>query len=116
MLCTCSNRRRCSTCSKCSKRIASVPHVASVASAASEATEASVATVASLACVTSVASVAHVACVALDCKTVGFFLKISKEIGKVWRKSLAHEQRASLTRAYLIEYAKIRKNTDCFAV
>ena len=24
----------------------------------------------------------------LDCKTVGFFLKISKEIGKVWRKSL----------------------------
>ena len=24
----------------------------------------------------------------LDCKTVGFFLKISKEIGKAWRKSL----------------------------
>ena len=24
----------------------------------------------------------------LDCKTVGFFLKISKEIGKGWRKSL----------------------------
>ena len=24
----------------------------------------------------------------VDCKTVGFFLKISKEIGKVWRKSL----------------------------
>ena len=23
----------------------------------------------------------------LDCKTVGFFLKISKEIGKAWRKS-----------------------------
>ena len=25
-----------------------------------------------------------------DCKTVGFFLKISKEIGKAWRKSLTH--------------------------
>ena len=37
-------------------------------------------------------------CRLLDCKTVGFFLKISKEIGKVWRKSLAREQRASLTR------------------
>ena len=24
----------------------------------------------------------------LDCKTVGFFLKISKEIGNAWRKSL----------------------------
>ena len=24
----------------------------------------------------------------LDCKTVGFFLKISKQIGKAWRKSL----------------------------
>ena len=23
----------------------------------------------------------------VDCKTVGFFLKIGKEIGKVWRKS-----------------------------
>ena len=31
----------------------------------------------------------------LDFKTVGFFLKISKEIGKAWR---------------------IRKNKDCFAV
>ena len=29
----------------------------------------------------------------LDCKTVGFFLKISKEIDKAWRKtqSYAHE-------------------------
>ena len=27
--------------------------------------------------------------VKIDCKTVGFFLKISKEIGKAWRKSLA---------------------------
>ena len=34
----------------------------------------------------------------LDCKTVGFFLKISKEIGKAWRKSLARAKRASLTR------------------
>ena len=33
----------------------------------------------------------------LDCKTVGFFLKISKEIGKAWRKSLARAKLASLT-------------------
>jgi len=37
-------------------------------------------------------------CAVLDCKTVGFFLKISKEIGKAWRKSLTREKRASLTR------------------
>ena len=38
-----------------------------------------------------------------DCKTVGFFLKISKEIGKAWCKSLsASLQTFSLTaRAYL---------------
>ena len=30
----------------------------------------------------------------LDCKTVGFSLKISKEIGKVWRKSLKQAKRA----------------------
>ena len=36
--------------------------------------------------------------VEVDCKTVGFFLKISKEIGKVWRKSLTHAKRASITR------------------
>ena len=29
----------------------------------------------------------------IDCKTVGFFLKISKEIGKAWRKSLKREAR-----------------------
>ena len=30
----------------------------------------------------------------VDCKTVGFFfLKISKEIGKAWRKSLKREAR-----------------------
>ena len=34
----------------------------------------------------------------LDCKTVGFFLKISKEIGKAWRKSLTRAKRAILTR------------------
>ena len=36
--------------------------------------------------------------VGLDCKTVGFFVKISKEIGKAWRKSLMRAKRASLTR------------------
>ena len=36
--------------------------------------------------------------VVIDCKTVGFFLKISKEIGKAWRKSLTRARRASLTR------------------
>ena len=30
----------------------------------------------------------------LDCKTVGFFLKISKEIGNAWRKSLMRANRA----------------------
>ena len=33
----------------------------------------------------------------LDCKTVAFFLKISKEIGKAWRKSFTRAKRASLT-------------------
>ena len=33
----------------------------------------------------------------VDCKTVGFFLKISKEIGKAWRESLTRAKRASLT-------------------
>ena len=32
----------------------------------------------------------------VDYKTVGFFLKISKEIGEAWRKSLTHANRASL--------------------
>ena len=36
--------------------------------------------------------------VIIDCKTVGFFLKISKEIGNAWRKSLMGANRASLTR------------------
>ena len=34
----------------------------------------------------------------VDCKTVGFFRKISKEIGKAWRKSLRRAKRGSLTR------------------
>ena len=34
----------------------------------------------------------------LDCKTVGFSLKISNEIGKAWIKSLTRAKRASLTR------------------
>ena len=33
----------------------------------------------------------------IDCKTVGFFLKISKEIEKAWRNSLTRASRASLT-------------------
>ena len=31
----------------------------------------------------------------VDCKTVGFFLKISKEIGKAWRKRLTRAKRAT---------------------
>ena len=31
----------------------------------------------------------------VDFKTVGFFLKISKEVGKAWRKSLTRANRAS---------------------
>ena len=33
----------------------------------------------------------------VDCKTVVFFLKISKVIGKVWRKSLTRAKRATRT-------------------
>ena len=36
----------------------------------------------------------------IDCKTVGFFLKISKEIGKAWGKTLMRAKRE-------------RKKTDC---
>ena len=39
--------------------------------------------------------------VKIDCKTVGFFLKISKEIGKAWRKSLTRAKRASHGRVRL---------------
>ena len=38
--------------------------------------------------------------IALDCRIVGFFLKIGKEIGKVWLKSLTRAKLASLTRPY----------------
>ena len=34
----------------------------------------------------------------LDCKTVGVFLRISKEICKTWRKNLTRAKRESLTR------------------
>ena len=33
----------------------------------------------------------------VDCKTAGFFLKISKEISKAWRKSLTRANRASVS-------------------
>ena len=61
----------------------------------------------------------------VDCKTVVLFLKISKDIGKAWRKSLTRAKRASLTRCFqphsrpfvwLLARTWIRKNTDCFAV
>ena len=79
----------------------------------------------------------------INCKTVGFFLKISKEFGKAWRMSLQRAKRASLTRpqgvwgerqktslpilalcfqprsrpfAWLLARTWKRKNTDCFAV
>ena len=69
----------------------------------------------------------------VDCKTVGFFLKISKEIGKVWRKSLTRAgvwgvflpslpslalcfQPHSRPFVWLLARTWIRKNTDCFAV
>ena len=62
----------------------------------------------------------------IDCKTVGFFLKISKEIGKAWRESLTRAKRASqrlspvslsvfslvphllFDCSHVLEYAKIR--------
>ena len=40
----------------------------------------------------------HVSRENLNCKTVAFFLKISKEIAKAWRKSLTRAKGASLTR------------------
>ena len=61
----------------------------------------------------------------VDCKTVGFFLKISKEIGKAWRKSLKRETREPLALCFqprsrpfvwLLACTWIRKNTDRIAV
>ena len=46
----------------------------------------------------------------VDCKTVGFFLKISKENGKVWRKSLTVFSLVPDLLFYcsrVLEYAKI---------
>ena len=40
----------------------------------------------------------------VDCKTVGFFLKIRKEIGKAWRKSLTREAREPHT-----PYGRVRR-------
>ena len=44
-----------------------------------------------------VVAVAAAAAAAVDCKTVGFFLKISKEIGETWRMSYARKARESHT-------------------
>ena len=44
-----------------------------------------------------------------------FFLKISKEIGKAWRKSLVRAKE-SLTFVWLLARTWISKNTDCFAI
>ena len=48
----------------------------------------------------------------LDCKTVGFFLKISKEFDNAWRKSYAREAREPPDLLFecsrVFEYAKIR--------
>ena len=58
----------------------------------------------------------------VHCKTVGFFLKISKEIGKARRKSLTRANLAlcfkprSTPFVWLLARTWIRKNTDCFAV
>ena len=37
----------------------------------------------------------------IDCKTVGFFLKISQEIGKAWRKNLTRASLGLTARMYL---------------
>ena len=42
----------------------------------------------------------------VDCKTVGFFLKISKEIGKACRKSLTREAREPHTPVGLVRREK----------
>ena len=61
----------------------------------------------------------------LDCKTVGFFLKISQDIGKAWRMSLTRASLFSLVQDLLfdcsrvLEYAKIRtvlQSISSFAV
>ena len=44
----------------------------------------------------------------MDCKTVSFFLKIGKEIGKAWRKSLTRVPDLLFDCSRVLEYAKIR--------
>ena len=66
----------------------------------------------------------------IDCKTVGFFFKISKEIGKAWRKSLKRARASHARKALSLFSASFQTffltaraylntqilNTDCFAV
>ena len=49
----------------------------------------------------------------IDFKTVGFFLKIRKKIGKVWRKSLAREAREPHTPSPVGRVRREKKKTDC---
>ena len=49
----------------------------------------------------------------LDCKTVGFFLKISKEIDKAWRKSLMRTKRTFLTSLPDPKFSQ-QRNIKCF--
>ena len=51
----------------------------------------------------------------LDCQTVGFFLKISKEIGKAWRKSLTRAKRAASHALIQACEAREKKPTVRFA-
>ena len=59
----------------------------------------------------------------VDCKTVGFFLKISKEVGKAWRKSNTREPHTPFSASFqsfclLLTRTWIRQNllTDSFEV
>ena len=48
----------------------------------------------------------------IDCKTVGFFfLKISKEIGKAWRKSIARAKREPYTPVERVRQEKTNPNS-----
>ena len=42
----------------------------------------------------------------VDCKTIGLFLKVSKEIGKAWRKSLKREAREPHSPAWRVRREK----------
>ena len=55
----------------------------------------------------------------VDCKTVGFFLKISKEIGEGWRKSLTRANRPSLASFhtfYLTARARVYLTTQKYGL